>query len=37
MIEAEKTEWENMKMNGYDRIWDSGVTIYLYERDDESI
>lgn len=25
------SEWENMKLNGYDRIWDSGNTIWKYE------
>ena len=23
------TEWENMQINGYDRIWDCGNIIYL--------
>lgn len=25
------TEWENMKNNGYDRIWDCGVSTYIIE------
>lgn len=25
------TEWENMKNNGYDRIWDCGNAVYIWE------
>jgi hypothetical protein len=28
------TEWENMKLNGYDRIWDCGTLKYVWERND---
>lgn len=24
------TEWENMQMNGYDRIWDTGSSVWIY-------
>ena len=24
------SEWENMKNNGYDRIWDAGMGVYIY-------
>ncbi len=27
-----KTEYENMLMNGYDRVWDCGVAVYRIER-----
>jgi len=26
------TEWENMKLNGYDRIWDCGNLIFVYNK-----
>ena len=26
------TEWENMQINGYDRIWDSGQIVYTYTK-----
>ena len=26
------TEWDNMKINGYDRIWDCGNIIYVWEK-----
>jgi hypothetical protein len=26
------TEWENMQMNGFDRIWDCGCLVYRYAR-----
>jgi len=26
-----KTEWENMKDNGYDRFWDCGNKVWLYQ------
>jgi DNA-directed RNA polymerase subunit RPC12/RpoP len=25
------TEWQNMQLNGFDRIWDCGNLVYLYE------
>lgn len=25
------TEWENMRMNGYDRVWDCGVSVWGYK------
>ncbi len=25
------TEWENMQLNGYDRIWDCGNSVFLYK------
>ena len=28
VFDASKTEWENMKANGYDRIWDCGSDVY---------
>jgi hypothetical protein len=27
------TEWENMKNNGYDRVWDCGTLKYIWEND----
>lgn len=27
----ELTEWENMQMNGYDRIWDCGCLVYKFK------
>ena len=27
------TEWENMKMNGYDRIWDCGNAVYVFNEE----
>lgn len=29
------TEWENMKNNGFDRIWDCGNYIYTFKRDNK--
>jgi len=26
------TEWQNMQLNGYDRIWDCGNSVYEYKR-----
>lgn len=26
------SEWENMKLNGYDRIWDCGHILYEYNQ-----
>jgi hypothetical protein len=31
------TEWENMKRNGYDRIWDCGNYVFIKENRAESI
>lgn len=28
VFDSEKTEWENMKVNGYDRVWDCGSLKY---------
>lgn len=28
--DANKTEWENMKMNGFDRIWDCGNSLWIW-------
>jgi hypothetical protein len=28
-FDPNKTEWENMQSNGYDRIWDCGHTVYM--------
>lgn len=28
----ELTEWENMQMNGYDRIWDCGCLVYKFNQ-----
>jgi hypothetical protein len=25
------TEWQNMQLNGYDRIWDCGCNAYEYK------
>ena len=27
-----KTEWENMQINGYDRIWDCGNYVFEYKK-----
>lgn len=29
-FDPNKTEWENMVMNGYDRIWDCGNDVYVW-------
>jgi uncharacterized protein YtpQ (UPF0354 family) len=31
------TEWENMRMNGYDRIWDCGNDVFVYHSNDMSV
>lgn len=31
-FDPKMTEWENMKMNGYDRIWDCGNSIWVWQR-----
>jgi len=28
------TEWQNMKMNGYDRIWDCGNRTFIFQKND---
>lgn len=28
------TEWENMRANGYDRIWDCGNNVYIWRRNE---
>lgn len=30
-FDPELTEWENMKNNGYDRIWDCGNSVWVYD------
>jgi hypothetical protein len=27
------TEWQNMQLNGYDRIWDCGVNVYVWDKE----
>jgi hypothetical protein len=29
-FDTELTEWENMQMNGFDRIWDCGNMVFKY-------
>jgi hypothetical protein len=29
------TEWENMKNNGYDRIWDCGNDVWIWNKSDK--
>ena len=29
-FDENKTEWENMQINGYDRIWDCGNIVFKY-------
>lgn len=31
VFDPTKTEWENMQMNGYDRVWDCGTRKFLLE------
>lgn len=31
-FDEHKTEYQNMKANGYDRIWDCGTSVYVYTR-----
>lgn len=31
-FDSKLTEWENMKNNGYDRIWDCGNAVYFWNR-----
>lgn len=30
IFDPNKTEWENMQANGYDRIWDCGNAVYMW-------
>lgn len=32
IFDADLSEWENMKNNGYDRIWDCGNDVFTYSR-----
>jgi hypothetical protein len=32
LFDENLSEWENMKNNGYDRIWDCGNNVYYYEK-----
>lgn len=31
------TEWQNMQNNGYDRIWDCGNDVWVYQQDNASV
>lgn len=31
------TEWENMQMNGFDRIWDCGCLVYKYSKETQCL
>jgi Mn-dependent DtxR family transcriptional regulator len=31
VFDPKLTEWENMKLNGYDRIWDCGTDVYYFK------
>jgi len=31
VFDSNLTEWENMQLNGYDRIWDCGNCVYVYK------
>lgn len=31
IFDPDKTEWENMQANGYDRIWDCGTDVWIYK------
>jgi hypothetical protein len=31
LFDPDLTEWENMQINGYDRIWDCGNSVWIYE------
>lgn len=33
VYDSNLTEWENMQLNGFDRIWDCGNKIYKYNKD----
>jgi hypothetical protein len=32
VFDAKLTEWQNMQANGYDRIWDCGDYIFLWQK-----
>lgn len=32
IVDSKLTEWENMQLNGYDRIWDCGTNVWEYKR-----
>lgn len=34
LFDPDKTEWENMIANGYDRIWDCGTNKFVYDLED---
>ena len=34
IFSSEKTEWENMIDNGYDRVWDCGSDTYIWKKED---
>ena len=37
IFDANLTEWQNMQLNGYDRIWDCGNNVYTWRKEfDES-
>jgi ribosomal protein L33 len=36
-FDVEKTEWENMQANGYDRIWDCGNDVWVLNINKEKI
>ena len=31
VFDEKLTEWENMQLNGYDRIWDCGLMVFKLE------
>lgn len=33
VYDSNLTEWENMQLNGYDRIWDCGSLVYSFEKE----
>ncbi len=33
-FDNELTEWENMQINGFDRIWDCGNNVFELRRED---
>jgi hypothetical protein len=33
VFDPKLTEWENMKLNGYDRIWDCGTDVFVWRSD----
>jgi hypothetical protein len=32
IFDSNLTEWENMQLNGYDRIWDCGNLVFIWEK-----